>query len=149
VTTICWTVIHHTAAPIAHGASGLAHVARRLVGPLVRHGAHAVPHGVRATHPRIWFELICKVVPAAVAGGGLLIPRPTDLPLPAEPPALTQPAPPRLPWAWPIPPTVVPKLYLGPPADARVIEPSTGPLLLTALGALVVVRFAARTGHKR
>jgi hypothetical protein len=128
-----------------------------------------------ATHPPVWVEPVCKVVPAAVAGGGLLIPHPAGPPQGHEPPGLIQPAPPGLltgpppglllpglppgvPWGWIIPPDIPPPTYYVPPTDtgvidyppppnSGVIEPSTGRLLLTALLGVLLARFAVRHGH--
>jgi hypothetical protein len=175
VTTICWTVIHHAAAPVARGAAKIAHVARRIIGPAVRQGGRAAHHGSAVvTHPRVWFELVCKVVPAAVAGGGLLIPHPTG-PLPGhEPLGLIQPAlpgllpgllppglPPGAPSGWIIPPEILPPSYYAPPTEtvaneypppsnSEVVEPSTALLLLTALlGLLLVVRSRPKHPYDR
>src|SRR3954465_7241687 len=72
MTTICWTVIHHAAAPIVQAATKVAHVAHRRVGCILHRAAQAPHHtGSVAAHPHAWFELVCKVVPVAVAGGGL------------------------------------------------------------------------------
>jgi hypothetical protein len=156
MTTICWTVIHHTAVPVAHGVSTAAKAARRFIGPAARRGAQSVHHSpTAAVHPRVWFELICKVVPAAVVGGGLLVPHPANPPLPPEPPALVQPAvPPAIPWGWQLPPTVAPGVatpgpVLAPPGTEGVSEPSTGRLMLAALGGLVLIRLAARLATRQ
>jgi hypothetical protein len=150
VTTICWTVIHHAAAPIARGAAKIAHVARRIVRPVVHHGGRVAHHGsTLATRPRVWFELVCKVVPAAVAGGGLFIPHPAGMPPGYEPAGLIQPVPPgmlpgllppglwphglppgllapaltpNVTWGWIIPPDIPPLPYNAPPVDTGVIE---------------------------
>ena len=175
MTTICWTVIHHVAAPVAQGAAKIAHVARHIIRRGVHRSGQAAHHGSGAvTHPRVWFELVCKVVPAAVAGGGVLFPHPAGLLPGHEPPGLIQPVPPGLiqplpaglpavippgvPWGWVIPPDIPAPPYYAPPTNTEVIEyppppgpaiiePSTGPLLLTALAGLLFARFMVRHGH--
>jgi hypothetical protein len=154
MTTICWTVIHQAAAPVAHGVSTAAQAARRFIGPVGRRGTQSAHHGPAvAARPRVWFELICKVVPTVVVGGGLLVPQPANPPFPPDPPAMVQPAePPAVPWGWHIPPTLAPGLasptpVLAPPEAAGITEPSTGRLMLAALGGLILIRLAARLGH--
>ncbi len=158
MTTICWTVIHHAAAPVARGAAKIARVAHHIIRRSVHHGAQAAYHGSGVvTHPRVWFELVCKVVPAAVAGGGLLIPHPAGLLPGHEPPGLIQPAPPGgliqplppgltqplpselpavlppgVPWGWVIPPDIPSPPYYAPPTNTEVIEypPPPGPSII-------------------
>jgi hypothetical protein len=172
MTTTCWTIIHHAAAPVARGAARVAHAAYRIVRPahraahLPRHAAPAVgpPHG--------WVEVVCRIVPAAIAGSGLLAPTPADPPRqPQPPPAIVQPAPPEFPWLFPPSsptapatpvqpyPTPVPveatsttgsELTVSPPAEpaSPPVEPipepsSVGPLLGGAAGVLLI-RLATR-----
>jgi hypothetical protein len=141
MTTVCWTVIHHATAPIRQGAARVAHV----VGRSIRHTGQAAHHATSgAAHRRVWFEVVCKVIPAAVAGGGLLVPHPANPPLPRQPQALVWPAPAvpsGLPWNGRIPPTVAAKPFAEPPAAANVPEPSTAGLLLVGAGGLVLIRF--------
>jgi hypothetical protein len=149
VTTICWTVIHHAAAPVTQLSAKIAHVARHVFGSAVRWAVRSLHHSPSvAAHSRVWFELVCKVIPAAVAGGGLLVPRPANPPLLPEPPALIEPAPqatPLSPRNWHIPPTVASTPYLAPPQQAAAVaEPSTGWLLLIGVGGLVLIRFTTR-----
>ena len=102
---ICWTVIHHAAAPAAHTGAHMAHILRHAVHPLVHRVVRTLHHAPAATaSPRTWIELVCKTIPAAVAGGGLLVPLPANPPRPPEPPpAAVVPAP--APWPWFAPPS--------------------------------------------
>jgi hypothetical protein len=148
MTTICWTIIHYAGGPIANAAGRVLQVTRHLAGPVVRRMPHVAHHVSSAgSHPRVWFELVCKVIPAAVVGGGLLIPQPANPPRQMEPPTMVQPIPavvPWLPWNWHLPPTVVQPLYNGPSVAATIDEPSTGRMLLTGVGGLVLIRLARR-----
>lgn len=137
MTTICWTVIHHAAAPVA---ARVAHIARRIIGPIVHHAAR-VPRlagaAVRPSHT--WVELVCKVIPAAIAGGGVLAPHPANPPpLTEQRPPIVAPAPPATPWLFPpglasalpapglaalLPAPVVPY-----PTPVPVEPPPTGPI---------------------
>jgi hypothetical protein len=144
MTTVCWTVIHHAAAPVRH-------VAAHLVGHGFHHTAKVAHHAISgAPRPRIWFEIVCKVLPAAVAGGGLLVPQPAGPPLPPQPPALIRPAPAAplgLPWIGRIPPTIASRPITRPPEAVNVPEPSTAGLLLIGAGGMALIRVAARLRH--
>lgn len=97
---ICWTILHHTAAPVAQGAVRVTHVVRHAVGRAA-HRAVRVAHRTATVSgpPRTWAEVVCKFVPAAVAGGGLLIPAPANPPRALDPPAaIVDPAPTVSPW---------------------------------------------------
>jgi hypothetical protein len=91
MTMICWTVMHHAVAPVKHAAHVARHVTRRVV-------HHTVPHSGAAT--RTWTELVCKVVPAAVLNGGLLLPIPATPPPvpPAAGPVVVDPGPAAMTW---------------------------------------------------
>ena len=146
MTTICWTVIHHTAAPVAHQMVQGAQVARRVVAPVVRRAASVAHHAASvAAHPRVWIEVVCKVLPAAIA----LAPQPAN---PPAPPAIIQPAPPPAqvaPRAWRLPPTVAPVPYVGPPTASAIDDPSSGSLLLASAGGLVAIRLLGSLCVKR
>jgi hypothetical protein len=56
---------------------------------------HPAAHGP----PRTWAEVVCRFVPAPIAGGALLIPAPARPPKPLDPPAtIVEPAPVTSPW---------------------------------------------------
>lgn len=134
MTTICWTIIHHAAAPVA---ARVAHIARRIIGPIAHHAAR-VPHlaGAAVRPGHTWVELVCKVIPAAVVGGGLLAPHPVNPPpLTEQRPPIVAPAAPTAPWLLPpglttsLPTPVQP--YPTPvqpyPTPVPVEPPTTGP----------------------
>jgi hypothetical protein len=95
MTTICWTILHHTAAPLAHSVARFGHAARHLVGPFARTVAQAArPPSTAVIRSQTWFELVCKTIPAAIGSGGLLIPTPANPPRIADPPpAIIEPWP--------------------------------------------------------
>ncbi|HET8995982.1 MAG TPA: hypothetical protein VFN42_04880, partial [Acetobacteraceae bacterium] len=85
------------------------------------HASHHVLHAVRPHHaahllgkaarPRHWVETVCRLVPGALLGGGLLLappPATRTAPLP-QPAPMVQP----LPAAWSVP------LFLPPPAPTQ------------------------------
>ncbi len=99
MSSICWTVFHRGSAPVAHGTG--AHAAHH-VGPTVGHVIRPIVHhggkllrSVPTTpeHLRAWIELVCRVIPAVVAGGGLLLPHPLNPTPRIDRPALIAPAP--------------------------------------------------------
>jgi hypothetical protein len=153
MTTICWTVIHHAAAPLLHGAAHSTRMVGHILGPSV-HRITQVLHLAKPVvpHPHVWFEVVCKVIPAAVVGGGLLVPHPAGPPALRELPALIHPAPaarPWLPWNGSLPPTVSVRPAVGPPPISDVPEPSTGPLLLIGAGGVVLIQLAFRRANNR
>ena len=95
---ICWTVVHHAVAPVTRSVTHTAHLARHVTRRVVH---HAVPHSGAAT--RTWTELVCKVVPAAVLSGGLLVPIPATSPpvQPAAGPVVVDPGPAAMTWTGP------------------------------------------------
>jgi hypothetical protein len=136
MTTICWTIIHHAVAPVAHGASRLARAAH-FAGPVHPHVAAVVGHASRrAAKSHSWVELVCKTIPAAIGGGGLLIPTPANPPrLPETPPPIIEPGPALSPWSmpnWTIPPQTTVDLYVEHSRSREPApEPSTAALLLS------------------
>lgn len=145
MTTICWTIIHHAAVPANH-------VAHRIAGAVVRRAVHAAHHvAVAAAQPRVWIELVCKTLPAAVAGAGLLAPHPANPPqIPGSPPAIMEPAPPIWPWhppGWIAPPGLPAEPYGGPaPSPNRTPEPCSAGLLLIGIGGIALIRLGRRHG---
>lgn len=166
---ICWTVFFPGSPSVSHRVTHLAHAAGRRVRPIVRHTT--LPHHAAkiATQPHGWFKLVCKVIPAALAGGGaLLAPHPATPPqLAATPPAFIAPGPVVPPqWQpatvvrrWPTPPPLV----SGPPvtiASGHVVprrwrpaiverhwptpvpEPSSAALLLGGVSGLLLLRLS-------
>jgi hypothetical protein len=99
---ICWTILHHTAAPVVQGAGSATHAVRHAVGHIAHRVARAAHHTATVSGPsRTWAEVVCKFIPAAVAGGGLLIPAPANPPRMLDPPApvtIVEPAPAISPW---------------------------------------------------
>src|SRR4051794_2676698 len=97
---ICWTILHQPAAPVARGAIRIAHAARRAVSHVAHRAVRVAHHTAIAPGPsRTWAEVICKFVPAAIAGAGLLIPTPDSPPGPLDPPAtIVEPTPAFSPW---------------------------------------------------
>jgi hypothetical protein len=168
MTTICWTVIHHAAAPVAHGAAAVAQAARHMIGPVAHRATRLLHHAATAAvQPHTWVEVVCKLVPAAVLGGGLMAPHPVNPPqLPEPPPPIVEPAPPVSPWLFPPPsgpvtpvqpfPTPLPvepttgPVPIGPPSVGPVPpiesipEPPSAGLLLGGAVCLLLVRLATR-----
>lgn len=108
---VCWTIVHQIpAAIIRHVPKPARHLKTAPTTP-VRHAAHhglhaARPHHVvhvirKAARPRYWVETVCRMVPGALLGGGLLLAPPPAIrtaPL-AQPAPVVQP----LPAAWYVP----------------------------------------------
>ena len=162
MTIECWTVIHRVMEPIRR-AVPIHRIARHLVhakSPI--HAAHAMH--VAAPHAHTWVEVVCRVLPAAVAAGGALIPHQAGLLSPHPPPAMTAPpsisagtpatfAPP-IRFAPPVtfPPSVRYAPPVGPapldPASPKssVVEPSSLAVLLSGLAGLAFLP-AARRWH--
>jgi hypothetical protein len=140
MTTVCWTVLHH-------GGAHLAHAARHVARPIVHHAGRVLRHAPAvASHNHTWIEVVCKVIPAAVAGGGLLMPHPLNPPrLPAPPPFIV-PAPAFSP-AFPPGITFGPQIPATPrgggPTRAEVTpEPSSALLLIGGLAGLLLARWS-------
>ncbi len=156
MTIECWTVIHHVtepirrAAPIRHIVSRLVHTGKPVhTGPLM-HALHPVQAAL--PHAHTWVEIVCRALPAAAVGGGLLIPHPVDrLPVPpVPPPAITAPQPtftqpPSFFVPIPFPrsvrfaPPVSPTADKPAPPRSVVAEPSSIALLLSSLAGLALV----------
>jgi len=145
---VCWTVFHHAGASVAHtaphSAHGIGHVAR----PILHHAVRLLHHPPTVAAPRTWFQLVCKVVPAALAGGGLLASQPLNAPrLPDPPPAIVAQRAPLVPPGWIIPPNTPVPLIVDPtppivdPTPTRELpEPAAAGLLLGGLAGLAVIR---------
>jgi len=170
MTTICWTVIHRATTPVARVVARFGHAARHAIRPVAYRAARMPNDAAAAAGPaRTWVEVVCKIVPAALVGGGLLAPYPVNPPrLPAPPAPIVQPAPPTSPWLFPpgthtapaTPvqpyPTPVPVEPTGPvpvgppsvgptsPPVEAVPEPSSAGLLLGGAAVLLVIRAATR-----
>ncbi len=162
MTIECWTVIHRVMEPIRR-AVPIHRIAHHLVNPKSTvHAAHAMH--VAAPHAHTWVEVVCRVLPAAAAAGGTLIPHQAGLPPPHAPPAMTAPSPmsagtpatfaPPIRFAPPItfPPSVRYATPVGPappdPASPKtsVAEPSSLAVLLSGLGGLAFLP-AVRRWH--
>ncbi len=162
----CWTIIHHAVAPVRQVAIRAGHVARRIINPAGPHAAQTVHHiATGAGRTRTWVELVCKYIPAAVVGGGLVAIHPLNparLPTPPEPiiqtaPPTTsgplQPAAPVMPELFdpaPVPveptderPATPPTFGAGPPGNA-IPEPPSGGLLLGGIACLLLICSALR-----
>ncbi len=124
---VCWTVLHHRGSAVRHGVSRLAHAGGHHAHPIVRHVGNASRHASKlAAHPNTWAEVVCKAIPAALAGGGILIPHPADLPrIPDAPPARTALGPTLLPG---FPPDVIVGPGLSAKSGAGVTRPTDPPL---------------------
>jgi hypothetical protein len=148
--SICWSLIHQAVAPVAHDGNRLFRIARHPVQPAVHGAGQAVPHApTLAVRPHQWIELVCKVIPAVVGGGGLLIPHPTEPPmLPEAPPAISDPGPAFLPWSspmWIVSPDLPVEADAGAaPAPEATLEPSSADILLPSVSGLVLVRLIMR-----
>jgi hypothetical protein len=128
MTTTCWTIIHHAAAPVARSAARIAYAARQAISPGTHRAAHLSHHAATAAaRSHTWVEVVCKVIPAAIAGSGLLAPHPANPPrLPDPPPAIVQPAPPVFPWLFPPGSPTTPTTPVQPyPTPVPVAEPSS------------------------
>lgn len=158
MTIECWTIIHHVAAKAATTATHAARIVRHIGTQGVRHAAPRIS----VSHPHTWVEIVCRTLPAAVAGGTLLVPQPASPPPPPAPVPITVPAPPAvgLGGGWVVPPIIVqnPAPAFVPPPQARVVpagpavepipEPATLPLLLAGLACLISAT-TARSWHRR
>ena len=99
----CWTVVHelpaaivrHVARPVRHVTAATA----KRVGHASHHVGHPIrPHHVahvirKAAHPRRWIETVCRMVPGAMLGGGLLLAPPPATRLAPIPPVMQALAP--------------------------------------------------------
>jgi hypothetical protein len=165
---ICWTVFYPGGPSVSHGVTRLAHAAGRRVRPIVHHANLMQHHAAKVTAPSHgWFKLVCKMIPAGLAGGGAsLAPHPTvPTQFPAVPPAfvapgpavspptifapgpVVSPGPPPLWNFWPQPP---PTPYIGPLPPAIPIvtpptvvpEPSSAAVLLGGVAGLLLLRLS-------
>ena len=152
---ICWTVFYPGSPSVAHRAVRLAHTTGHRARRIVHHASLTQHHAAKVTHG--WFKLVCKVIPAALAGGGtLLAPHPT-VPAhpPAPPPAFAAPGPAALPGSppiWSFRPQTPSIPYAGalPPASSAggppsaVPEPSSAAVLLAGAAGLLLLRLSMR-----
>ena len=140
MSVICWTVIHHAAA----AARGTGHVLTHVIGRAVHRAHHAIP---RPSHS--WVEVVCKVVPAAVASGGVLAPTPANspAPLPQPQPVFVEPLPGAAGWYVP---SAAPLPYV-PSATivASAPEPGSALVLLGGIAGLLVIRYRAAASQSR
>jgi hypothetical protein len=153
MSTICWTILHHSAAPVARNA---AQAARHHAGHIHHHVARAVRHSAStATSPHTWLEVVCRVVPAAIVSGGVLAPHPANPPrLPESPPSIVQTAPPATPLVLPpglpsfvssYPPAVAPKTGATPASPVTPVpEPASAGVLLFGAVVLLLIRVFSR-----
>jgi hypothetical protein len=151
MTTICWTILHHAAVPVAHGGTRAIHAARHFLGPVAHRTARLTHHAsITAAQPHTWVELVCKAVPAALIGGGLLVPIPATAPrIPEPPPAMVEPSPVAVPWLplnWRIPPTLSTSASygVGEGPAVKMSEPSAASLLFGGIGGLLLIRLTRR-----
>lgn len=95
MSTICWTVIHNGSASVARHGSHAVHTGRHVARPIIHHMGQLPYHAARTAARKLtWVELVCRVIPAVVGGGGLLSPHPANPLLAPEPaPAIQQPGP--------------------------------------------------------
>jgi hypothetical protein len=155
---ICWTVFYPGVPSVSHGVTRLAHAGGRHVRPIVHHANLMQHHAAKLTaQPHGWFKLVCKVIPAGLAGGGALLAPPSTIPthLPAAPPAIVAQGPPvsqgsptvwnfwpqtpSTPYVAPWPPTI----SVGGPS-IKVPEPSSAAVLLGGVGGLLLIRLRMR-----
>jgi hypothetical protein len=158
MSVICWTVFYPGNPSVSHGATQLAHAAGRRVRPIVHHANLLQNHVAKVTaQPHSWFKLVCKVIPAAVGGGGALLGPPSTIPtqVPAPPPAFAASGPtvspisppiwnfwprtPSIPYVGPFPPPI----SVGRP-PAAVPEPSSAAVLLAGVAGLLLMRLSMR-----
>jgi hypothetical protein len=172
---ICWTVFYPGAPSVSHSVTRLAHAAGRRVRPIVHHATRVQHHMANVAPPSHgWFKLVCKLIPAGLAGGGALLAPPSATPthLPMTPPAIVAPGPlvslgsPQTRHFWPMtPPTPAtpdvpatpqfgdfpPTYFAGEPPTA-VPEPSSAAILLGGIAGLRLLRLgkqrlAYSSGH--
>jgi hypothetical protein len=155
---ICWTVFYPGGPSVSHGATRLAHAAVRHVRPIVHHSNLMQRHLAKATaQPQRWLKLVCKVIPAALAGGGALLAPPSTMPaqLPAAPPAFIAPGPPVSsvsPPVWTFGPQPPEIRYVGRPppvisvgsSSAAAPEPGSAVVLLGGVAGLLLLRLSVR-----
>lgn len=153
---ICWTEFYPGSPSLPQHATRLANAAGRRVRPVVHH-ANLVQHHVAnvTAAPHRLFRLVCKVVPAAVVGGGAFLALHPPIPAsqPAPPPAIAVPGPavwPGLPPSqslWPLPPST-PSIQPSPPVvsfrtpPTSAPEPSSGAIMLGGVAGLLVLRLS-------
>jgi len=155
---ICWTVFYPGGPSVSQGVTRVAHAAGRRLRPIVHH-ANVMQHHMAkvTTTPQGWFKLVCKLIPAGIAGGGILLGPPATTPtqLPAPPPAIVAPGPavssesPPILNYWPQPPST-PYTGLWPPVisvgtlPTAVPEPSSAAVLLGGVAGLLLLRLSAQ-----
>ncbi len=154
MSTICWTIVHQAAAATAHGMGHATHTLKHVAGHVAHRYAH---HAASVASPaHTWVEVVCKVVPAAVASGGVLLPVPANPPPPLsaiQPPAIVQAPPVVSPWL--VPPSLPEQQYevipYAPGAEAVTGIPEPGSILLLLGGGagLLLVRHRAAASQAR
>jgi hypothetical protein len=169
MTTVCWTIIHSAIAPGARLATRLAGVARHFIRPSVGRAGHLLRHKwAIMARSQNWVELVCRTIPVAVVGGGLLAPHAANPPMHALqlPPAVIDPGPSFSPWSPPIwigTPGIPEQSFGGSPfaigpapspeagpepilisGSVAAPEPSTAGLLLGGAATLWLIRVAVR-----
>lgn len=126
MSSICWTIIHRAASPVVGGGRRVAHLLRRVAKPAVHHVAWKLHHpSAVPASSHTWAGLACKVVPAALLGGGLLAPIPANPPQPSPTPPIVQPIPANVPWFRL--PQEIPR-FASPTSEAAVPAPVTSAL---------------------
>ena len=156
---ICWTVFYPGAPSVSHSITRLAHAAGRRVRPIVHRASPVQHHAATVAAPQHgWFKLVCKLMPAGLAGGGALLAPPSAIPahLSATPPAiiapgpLLSPGPPPTRHFWPMTPQAPATPYVGdfPPTyfagepPTAVPEPSSAAILLGGIAGLRLLRLS-------
>lgn len=120
----CWPTIHRTASTLVHAAHPLRRLVHRGLHRLARHAAHAT---VRPAHT--WVSFACKAVPAALAGGGLLV-----APVAANDPPAPQPS---IHYVQPMPPVLSPWSGFGQTGLMPVQLPETPPAITLGMPEIV------------
>lgn len=148
----CWTIVHQAAASATRGVGHITHAAKHI-------GKHVLPrrmhHAATILRPsRSWVEVVCKVAPAALAGGGLLVPTPASPPIRIEPPpAFLEPAPVVASWfEEPVGSdagSVLTPYTSSPAVTSAVPEPGSAFVLLAGTGGLLLVRHLAAASQAR
>jgi hypothetical protein len=147
---ICWTVVHNSAAPVVHSGATLMHALGHAVRPAIHRAARLLRHAPAvAARPRRWVEVVCRLVPAAVVGGGLLAP----LPASAPPPPVAQPF--SVATGWPEISGGASRFDPTTPWDGDIVEPSrpveavpepsAAGVLLAGSVVVVLIRLGRRT----